>query len=728
MKRLAALAISLLFPLLAAAEEGMWLPHQMPQLEDELAGLGLEMDAGKLADLNGHPMNAIIGLGFCSASFVSPEGLAVTNHHCAYGAIQRNSTPEKNYLDNGFLAEERADELPAGPSSRIYVTESLTDVTSRVRGGISADAAGGAYHDAIERAKKEIVKDCEADGSYRCNVAAYHGGLEYRLIRQLEIKDVRLVHAPPEAVGKFGGDVDNWMWPRHTGDYSFFRAYVGPDGRPAGYSEDNVPFEPEHHLRVSADGLEKGDFVMVAGYPGSTNRYRLAREVETAVEWHYPTRIAIFEEWLATIDRATAEDKDAELKYASTVAGLNNAMKNYRGMLDGFEGSRIIENRRAREQALADWIRADADRREAYAGALERMNTILDEQAQYREKDLYIGLVGRASDMLSTARRLYRLSHEQQKPDMKRESGYQKRDMPMFKARLKRLDREFAPKVERAVVLSLLERYHRNLIGESRLAPLDDWFGLESGEPFDREAVSARLDGMYARTSLTDTEKRLAWMDREPEAFESSEDPFIRLAVDLYESDRARENRSERIAGQLMKARPQYLEAFLAWKRDRGEQVYPDANGTLRLTFGTVKGYSPRDAVNYQPFTSLSGIREKHTGEKPFNTPDDVLAAIDSGEYGDYSVTASAETVPVNFLSTVDTTGGNSGSATMNGQGELVGLLFDGNYESINADWAFQPKITRSIHVDVRYMLWLMDSVHGADHLLEEMGVDPSVK
>ncbi|MEC8138624.1 MAG: S46 family peptidase, partial [Pseudomonadota bacterium] len=282
-----AAAVGLAVANVAVADEGMWQPHQLPELESVLKAKGLSIDVESISKLTEFPMNAVISLGGCTASFVSPKGLVVTNHHCAYGSIQYNSTTENNILENGFLAKTTGEEVPAAPGSRVYVTEEVVEVTDKVNQG-TEKLTGKARFDAIQANEKALVSECEQDQSYRCNVYTFHGGLEYYLIKSLEIKDVRLTYAPAMGVGKYGGDIDNWMWPRHTGDFSFYRAYVGKDGKPAEYSEDNVPYQSDAFLKVSAKGVQEGDFVMVTGYPGSTNRYRISPEVDYVFNTAYP--------------------------------------------------------------------------------------------------------------------------------------------------------------------------------------------------------------------------------------------------------------------------------------------------------------------------------------------------------------------------------------------------------------------------------------------------------
>jgi len=707
---------------LVRADEGMWQPHQLPALGERLSALGLEIDPSRLTDLTGHPMNAVISLGGCTASFVSPEGLVVTNHHCAYGSIQYNSTEENNLIENGFLARTREEELFAGPGSRVLVTVEVSDVTGRVLGGIPEEMAGIERYEAIETARKALVADCESDAGHRCSVRSFHGGLEYYLIKALEIRDVRLVYAPARGIGNYGGDVDNWFWPRHTGDYSFYRAYVGPDGKPADFSQDNAPFRPPHHLKVATDDLGKGDFVMVAGYPGRTNRYRLASEVEDRFHWFYPTRKKLLEEVLAVIEEQTADRPDAAIKYAGFVAGINNTTKNYEGMLNGFARGDMLERKRKEEAELRRWAAAGGEERAGYVAALDGLEALVAESRETREQDVYLGMMGRGS-MLSTARTLYRLSRENQKPDAEREAGFQERDLREIRERLERLDRRFDPVVEREILRHVLLRYAAIPV-EQHVADLDAWFGI-AGNEVDQTALDGKLEEMFAGTKLGGLDARLAWLDAAPQEFEKSDDPFIKLAVALYPADIAIEQRDKDLTGRFNQLRPRYMQALIALKESRGEPLYADANGTLRVTFGTVKGYAPRDGVYYTPFTTVDGIQEKNTGEAPFDAPEAELEAIAGRRFGDHRVEA-LDSIPVDFLSNVDTTGGNSGSPTLNGKGELVGLLFDGVWESIISDWDFLPAKTRSIHADIRYVLWIMDEVDHADHLLREMGIQPA--
>ncbi|PWW38550.1 dipeptidyl-peptidase 7 [Idiomarina loihiensis] len=706
----------------AAADEGMWMPKQLPEIADKLKAAGLTIDPNDISKLTEFPAAAIVSLGGCSASFVSPEGLVATNHHCAYNSIAHNSTPENDLLANGFLAKDLSAEVPAAPGSRIFVTKAVDEVTNKVIDAKVTELTGKARLDAIEDNQKALVAECEEDEGHRCTVAAYYGSLEYYLIKQLEIKDVRLVHAPASGVGKFGGDTDNWMWPRHTGDYSFLRAYVSPEGESADYSEDNVPYKPDYHLTIASEGLEEGDFVMALGYPGRTNRHRLPSEVKETFEWSYPKTVEQFQDSLDIIARETADDKDAELKYASRVAGLNNYLKNRQGMLDSFANSDLLERKQQEHKELTEWVNSDRTKKALYADGLNTIDTLLQQRHKKSRADYQLN--NATPRLLSVARAVHRLAQEGTKPDAERKAGYQERDIPRFESYLAGMDRNFDAKVEKALDLHNLSSYMAQPKSE-RDAAFDKAMGLRDG--MSNDELSALIDGWYESTSLLDRDSRMALLEFDPEQFEQSEDPFVKAAVALYPSDLEDEKKSEELSGKIQQAYADYMRAKIAFMQSKGEAVYPDANSTLRITYGNVAGrdHGTEDGNAWAPFTTLRGVTEKATGEGEFNAPEEQLKAIEAGDFGPYEK-ADLNSVPVNYLATLDITGGNSGSAVLNHKGEFVGLAFDGTLDSIISDWDFNLENTRSIQVDTRYMLWQMEYVDHADNLLKELGVSTS--
>jgi len=489
----------------AHADEGMWQPRQMPELAAQLKARGLQMDPAALSNLAGKPLDAVISLGGCTASFVSPAGLVVSNHHCVYGAVQYNSTPERDLLSDGFVARTLADELPAEPNARIYVTQEIEDVTARITDGLDG-LDGKARYDTVESRSKALVAECEEPGGRRCNVYNFHGGLQFSLIRQLEIRDVRLVYAPSDAIGKFGGDEDNFEWPRHTGDFGFLRAYVGKDGKPAAYSADNVPYRPASWLTVSQQPLEEGDYVMVTGYPGSTDRYRLPGEVKQAIDWRYPTMVGYFGDYLATIDRTTDGDKAAALKYASTVAGINNVLKLYQGNLDGFaQMDDPVGLKQAREDALETWLGKRGSEGRAQLDAIRALEKELAEDRATRERDLWFNTV-LGGGLPGVAVNLYRNAIEQAKPDAERKPGYQDRDAPRIAGSMTAFDKRYDARVDQALMSLRLQRYASQVPAAQRVAALDRWLGISASDK-TIPGLDAKLDALYAGSKLGDADR-----------------------------------------------------------------------------------------------------------------------------------------------------------------------------------------------------------------------------
>lgn len=724
----------------AMADEGQWQVHQLTDLQPQLSAKGIRLPASQLADLSQYPMNAIVSMGYCSASFVSDKGLVITNHHCAYGAIQHNSTAQNNLIANGFLAKELAAELPAGPQERLYITEQVLDVTAKVSGGLAKELGALERYEAIENNRKTLIKECESDANYRCNVVSFHHGMEYFLIKQLMLQDVRLVYAPPESVGNFGGDIDNYEYPRHTGDFAFLRGYVGKDGKPAPYAVDNVPYQPKSHLTINASGVRAGDGILLAGYPGQTSRYRLAEEIAFAASWQYPQSIATYQQMIGTIEKMGAANADFQVKYASVVKSHHNRMKKLKGLLDGFKATDIYGIKQQQQQALLAWIAAD-DSRAPYQQALTELAAVVKAEQDFIKQTYYFDNAKR-SDLLKAASDLYRLAVEQQKPDAQRDIGYQDRDLKMFEGRLKRLEKSFAKEVDLALWTEQLAVYLAQP-AELRVGALDKALGLDAAT--DMAALTAKLQSWYQQSSLSSNEGRLSWLGKTPADFANSDDPFIKAAVALFEVSMAFEKQQKQLAGQLSLVRPAYMQAIIAYNKAQGRPVYPDANSTLRVTYGTVDGYPAADGVYKTPFTTVAGMLAKQQNQAPFLVPQKLVDAYKAEAYQGYyyadlaaqpakhwwcaMVTCEAppalpiNSVPLNFLSSADTTGGNSGSAVMNADGELVGLNFDSTYESISKDWYFNPAITRAIHVDIRYVLWLMQYVDKADNLLVEMDI-----
>lgn len=719
---LLAAALLLAAPPLLRADEGMWMPQQIPELAARLKAMGFTGDPKAFADLTGQPMGAIVSLGGCTASFVSPDGLIVTNHHCVTGHLQFNSTPQRNLLLDGYLAKTRGEELSGGPTARVFVTTAVTEVTPQIAGNIDPKFSDRERYDLIERRIKERVSACEKTGQ-RCTVASFFQGLKYFEISQLEIRDARLVYAPTADIGTFGGETDNWRWPRHTGDWSYLRAYVAPDGKSAPYSKDNVPYKPKHWLQVSAAGLKENDLVFVVGYPGRTQRYQTYSEVKETTDWSMPLSIRLAEEQIALLEKITKGNRDLAIKAAARVRGLNNGLTNQKGMLEGLVKGGALALKESREKELVAWINAEPARKQKYGDVLGAMAALQAEAEKTRERDSALGGLTGASSYLAAAQTLYRLANERPRPDLERAGGFQERDWVRIKEGQERTQRSLDPTLDRALLRWAMARAAA-LPKDQRIEPLDALVGMkpEMAKPDAEKAIDAYLDGLYAGTRMGDLTFRMNLFEMTKDECGATDDSFMKLAIALYPLGEANREAMETRQGAYLRLRPRYMEAVLA---KAGGLAAPDANSTLRVTYGQVKSVAAKDGVVWTPFTTLKGVVAKHTGEGEFNVPErerDAVKALRAGKTTPYMDLALKD-VPVNFLSTVDTTGGNSGSPTLNAKGELVGLLFDGTYETVASNYLFDPILTRSIHVDARYMLWTMTEVDGAQNLLRELGI-----
>jgi len=639
-----------------------------------------------------------------TTSFVSPTGLILTNHHVAYDAIRENSTPEHDYLANGFLATSREEELQV-PGYRASRVVSMTDVTDRVLSAIPGDADDKARQQAREKVFKELVAECEKDSDYRCRTATMLGGLEYYLIATVEFKDIRIVYAPPSAVGNFGGDVDNFVWPRHTGDFSIMRVYVGPDGKPAEYAPDNVPYEPPVYLKQASAPLEEGDLTITMGFPGRTRRYQTSAQIAMAREVYYPQVIAYVKDWLNVIDTASSTSREREIRLASIREGLANALKNFEGKLIGLDATRIIERRRQEEEELTRWIEADPARQEAYGTVLQEIADLVEQNREDFPLDLALRRMVRPSHLLSMAVGLVQLAEELQKPDMERKPRFMERNLPRTRKRLELVQPDLDPEVDR-VLLEHGIRAALDLPDGKRVDAVDAYFASGTSSAQEKR-IKKTLDRWYRQTRLTDLDYRLALFDGGTEAIQASDDPFIEFARKLVPTLETREEVSKQREGAMSRLMPLLLEA--RQKFEPG-MMYPDANSTLRISYGQVRGYWQRDAVWLSPFTTLAGVLEKESGQTPFASPKALLEAIPG-----------YEDLRINVVTTNDTTGGNSGSPMINGRGELVGLLFDGNYEGTCDDFVFWEEKGRSISVDLRYIVWYLEEVAHADQLLKEL-------
>jgi len=708
---------------------GMWMPSQLDRHAAKLKELGLTLDPAALTDPMAFPLGAIVWLGGCTGSFVSGTGLIITNHHCATGALQFNTTDENNLIRDGFYATRMKDEPSNGPAARVYVTQKFEYVTARVRDGIDTLKDDQKRYEIIEDRQKALIAECEKGRpDIRCSVVSFFGGETFVRIEQLELRDIRLVHAPAEGIGNYGGEIDNWRWPRHSGDYSFFRAYVGKDGKPADYSPDNVPYRPRHHLKVASTPLKAGDLVMVAGYPGRTTRLRTAQEVKEAVDWYYPRRLKLTDDYLTLLRDLREKHPELQRKSQRLYRGLSNVRTNTQGMLDGLTKGGLSGEKAAQEKALRAWVQNHPE----HAAATDAIDALSQHYSKYRARrdaDAALSEVMGLSTLLGAADTIVQMAEERPKPDAARDPRFQARNHKRIIQRQQQAQRSYDRRLDAALFALALER-------AARLPKKDrpEILALVVGKGVEPTpgAIAAAVERLYDATKLGDVDERIRLLEKGTLAsLKRSQDPFVQLALKVRPAVVASEARGEGYEGAVVLDRPRFSAALRA---QQDGVLAPDANSTLRLTYGTVRGYRPppgtpipddallSEGKRYYPFSRLSGMVKKHTGEPPFDAPDATLEAAQTPARARY-VHAPFGEVPVDFLSDLDITGGNSGSPTLNGAGELVGLAFDGNYEAMASDWIFIPEITRSIHVDLRYVLWTMDRVYGASRLLEELGV-----
>jgi hypothetical protein len=710
-------ALMFVVALTAAADDGMWMPQQVPLVGDELKKLGLQIDPKQFADLTGFPMGAIVAMPGCSASFVSADGLLVTNHHCVAGALQYNSTPQNDLLANGFVARERKQEIQATPDARVYVTTAIEDVTQQILAPFPAGTSDADRMRLISRRRHEMIHQCEKPGNLRCQVASFFEGAQYQKITQLELRDVRLVYAPALGVGNFGDEVDNWMWPRHTGDFGFYRAYVGRDGKPADFSPSNVPYRPKHFFKVSTRDLDADDLVMIAGFPGTTERHVTAAEVEEAREVDLPTSVRYRTMLARLLQERGANDREIALRNAPRIASLENYLKKHTGTLEAFTRGSFVTEKQAQERQLRRAL--DAKLGAAYDTASAELQKILGEERATRQRDSVFEWLYTSSPMLKQADNLYRLSVEKTKNELDRADDYTDRNRKKLQQTLTRNRRSIEPGSDRAGLrLFLLEA--ANLPADQRIAPVD--VALTATAKTTPEAqIDALLDRIYASTKIGDAASEEKMRNETTAQLSARNDSMIAFAASLRPfADQLLQQEQAR-AGAMSRLRPVMLDALRVANAGR---LYSDANSTLRVGFGQVKGYAPRNAVWYLPQTDVRGIAQKDTGAYPFNSPKRLLERVAKREFGTY-VDEELKWLPVAYISTNVVTNGSSGSLTMNAWGELCGLAYDSNWEGVGSDFMVEQDITRTIHVDSRYMLWVMDAVDGAHNLLREMGITP---
>ena len=700
----------LALPLLINSYGGMWEPYQIPSLKKELREAGFYKNVNSISSPFEYPMNAIVSLGYCSAAFISPEGLIATNYHCVErDFIQPNSSADNDLFEQGFIARSKSEEIQAAPGQKIYVTLESKDITSEILKGTTDDTDSLERFKIIENNSKSIIKNCETSDEIECRVRSFFSGETYKLEKVLQLKDARLVYAPPAHVGEYGGEIDNWMYPRHTGDFALVRAYVGKDGTSKEYSEDNAPYSSDSFLKVSAKGVEEGDFVMVLGYPGRTNRLLTYNQREYDLSVGFQNYVDYLESRINLINTHTNEEDGSSLAYRGTKSGAENYYKKISGQIQGAKNFNVLEREKVNWAQFQKFVEVNASSQDKVY--LDELLAIVDKDIANSESNRYFG----GSTLIDYAYNLIRNAEESLKQDDLRKSGFQERDQSNIKNRIKYLNNSFNLRVDKQLFLANLEKY-RTFSSDLRRPIYSELLSLDENS----EATLSKVDTIYS-TSYSTPESMLKLYDMSFDEITQLDDPLINFMVSLYEESKSKEELGEKSAARKQLLRSKFIKLLRAYYQSIGKQIYSDANSTLRVTFGNVMGSSLRDAIYYHPFTKLEGILEKNTGVEPFNLSKSLGELIKSKDYGAYA-SKKLGTVPVNFLSDLDITNGNSGSATINKDFELVGLAFDGMLETIISDYSFIPE-ARTISVDSRYLLWTLDKVENAENILEEINI-----
>lgn len=694
------------------AQEGMWMLTQLGQLD--LAKKGLKIPLKEIYEPDKPCLaSAIIMLDGGTASFVSPEGLVVTNHHVAFSALQRTSTVTSDFLANGFLAKERSAEINA-PGYQARLMTEMKDVTNDV-----LTVATG-ITDPVEKSKKVNLKIAEMTEVVRKKgsdseavIVPMYNGKQYLMYTYKVFKDIRIVYSPPSSIGNYGGETDNWMWPRHTGDFSFMRVYVTPNGQGSEYKADNIPYKPKVWLKVAQGGLKEGDFNFIMGYPGSTTRYRSSNSVSWNLEYGYPFLIKTFREIISLSEELTKNDPAGKIKVASNIKGLANGMKNYQGKVDGMKKTHFLQKKLDFEKEYLVWANTTPERKAKYADIISKEKAQYDVLRKTKDRDNVTTILQYFSGLvLLSANQIYDYAREMEKPVAERNPGITEETSKEMAEGFTLVYNDYLESVDKATLVRALKMAAALPAGQ-RITGLD-YIITDSGKTPEQW-----VDEAYSTSKMKDVEFAKSLIGKPSAEIEKANDPFIKLAVSIYPLVEEN-NKSQEIFGANVDAlRKDYMDALYEWK---GKYMYPDANRTIRFTWGPVKGYKPADAVWYSPFTSLQGVVDKNTGEEPFNAPEELVNLEGKKDFGKWSDPNLGD-VPVAFLNQCDITGGNSGSPVMNAKGEIAGIAFDGNYEAMISDWQYDYALQRTIAVDIRYVLFVTEKFGNAGFLLDEMGV-----
>jgi hypothetical protein len=695
----------------ARADEGMWLLPLIEKLNiGKMTELGLKLSSEDIYNLNKACLkDAIVSIPGCTGEIVSSQGLLLTNHHCGYDAIQSFSSVEKDYLQNGYWAMTKDQELPIPRFSATFLI-SIEDVTDKVLADVKPGMSETDRNNTVNDARVAIEKKASEGNKYRVRVASFYGDNYFYLILSEVYTDVRFVGAPPSSIGKFGFDTDNWEWPRHTGDFSVLRVYSAPDGKPAPYSKENIPLKPKYWLSVSLKDLNKGDYAMILGYPGRTQRYYTSYEVEEIMKITNPNRIKIRgikqDIWMADM----VSDRKINIQYASKYSRSSNYWKYSIGENNQLKNLNVIVKKQQIENQFNTWVNADSDRKAKYGEALNLIKTSIEGRAEYQNALQYLteciagcelfGFNQYANGLLTAIK-----SGESQKIS---------ESIKQIKDNISDLYKDYSAPTDQKSMKAMLRLYKADV--PAKFHP--DFFKMVVDKKF-KGNIDRFVDDMFARSIFVSEAKLTAFLNK-PVLKTLETDPMILTYVSIRKVTEVVSRGRSQFDENLIKGSRLWIAALKEMTPEKTQ--YPDANSTMRMTYGTIQNYDPKDAVTYKYYTTLQGAVDKYKpGDYEFDLPQRLIDLNNRKEYGRYG--SAMGYMPVCFLTTNDITGGNSGSPVMNANGELIGIAFDGNWEAMSGDVFYEPELQRMIAVDIRFVLWIMDIYSGASHLVNEMTI-----
>jgi cytochrome c556 len=714
MKKIFIAIISMMFIFNSSvkADEGMWLLPLIQQLNiEKMQQMGCELSAEEIYSVNNTSLKdaiVIFGRG-CTGEVISDKGLVLTNHHCGYGAIQQHSTPTNDYLKDGFWAMSMNEEI-ATPGLSVTFLVKIEDVTEKVNAVFTDDMTETARQDSASIMGKRISSEATKGTNYKGRVQNFFGGNKYYLLVYETFTDIRMVGAPPSSIGKFGADTDNWMWPRHTGDFSLFRIYADKDNNAADYSPDNVPYKPKHHLPVSIKGIEKNDFAMTLGYPGGTDRYMTSMEIEESINITNTNRIYIRGIRQELLLEDMLEDDVIRIKYASKYSGSANYWKNSIGMNKALKTLKIVDKKKKEETLFTDWVNASSDRKAKYGEALPLIKKYNDASGDLVHSRQYISeSLLRGTELMYFASGMSKYEKVFNSDDEEKI----KETVKGIKAKARKFYKNYNAPTDQKVAKAMFKIFAQNV--DKKYQP-DVFTTIETKY---KNNYSKFIDNVYEKSMFTDSVKLWAFLEN-PSTKKLAKDPAYIAANSIYSKYSAIGGELKPMYADLDKGHRLYIAGIL--EKNEGKAMYPDANFTMRLSYGSVLDYYPMDAVHYDYITTLKGVMEKEDADNwEFVVPAKLKELYKAKDYGQYAL-ANGE-MPVAFLSTNDITGGNSGSPVINGKGELIGTAFDGNWEAMSGDIVFEKELQRCINVDVRYTLFIIEKFAGAKRLIDEMTI-----